>query len=142
MKKIFLLLFIGFIIPNIHAQNIKADMVPSAVIKDFNTKFPDAQKVKWKRIEALFFARFKKNNKGIDVTYKSSGEWVETLTEISISEVPAEVVTGINNIFTGAEIVAAASVNQATKEILYVIQLKCKGKKTEMTFDAKGNQVS
>ena len=142
MKKIFILLLISFFITNINAQNIKADRVPDSIKKQFNLQFPDVKKVKWKRVEALFFAQFSINGKGVDVTYKLSGEWIETLTEISISEVPAEVVTGINNIFTGAKIIAAASINQSTKEILYVVQLKCKGKKTEMTLDAKGNQVS
>jgi len=142
MKKIFLILIIGFIVPNIYAQNIKEDKVPSTIIKDFNTKYSSAQKVKWKKVEELYFAKFVIDGKGVDVTYESNGSWVETMTEISVNELPSEVITGANNIFTGAKVKAAAKVEQTTKEIIYILQLQNKNQKAEITLDSKGNQVS
>ena len=111
-------------------------------MKDFIVKFPNATKVKWRKIESLYFASFMQDGKGIDVTYQSTGEWVETLSEIAVKDLPTVVVTGVSNLFTGAIIKAAAKVEQSTKETLYIVQLRFKGMKAEMTLDAKGNQVS
>lgn len=127
----------------VHAQKrIKSSKVAPIVMKDFNVKFPNASKVKWRKIESLYFASFMQDGKGIDVTYKSTGEWLETLSEISIKDLPAEVATGVNNLFTNAIIKAVAKVEQSSKETLYIVQLRFKGRKAEMTLDAKGNQVS
>jgi len=126
----------------VNAQHIKSSKMPPIIIKDFNVRFPNVSKVKWRKIESLYFASFMLDGKGIDVTYQSTGEWVETLSEISINDLPTEVVTGVHNLFTAATIKAAAKVEQSTKEILYIVQLRFKGRKAEMTLDAKGNQVS
>ena len=138
-----LLLLIGLISSGVHAQKrINSSKVAPIVMKDFIVKFPNASKVKWRKIESLYFASFMQNGKGIDVTYQSTGEWVETLSEIDINDLPAEVVTGVHNLFTAAVIKAAAKVEQSSKETLYIVQLRFKGRKAEMTLDSKGNQVS
>jgi hypothetical protein len=142
MKKIILLLFIlGVSISGLHAQKISEKKVPPIIKKDFIKKFPKPKKVKWKKIESLYFAQFSIGGKGIDITYESTGTWVETMTEIPVSDLPAEVVTGMNNIFTGAKIRTVAKIEQSSKEILYIIQLKYQGGKAEATFDKNGNQV-
>jgi hypothetical protein len=143
MRKILaLFLMVALFTSGVNAQHIKSSKMPPIIIKDFNVRFPNVSKVKWRKIESLYFASFMLDGKGIDVTYQSTGEWVETLSEISINDLPTEVVTGVHNLFTAATIKAAAKVEQSTKEILYIVQLRFKGRKAEMTLDAKGNQVS
>ncbi len=142
MKKNALLLIFLFTIYGLQAQKIDISRVPSAITKDFNIKFPSVSKVKWERTETLFFARFMIYGKGVDVTYELDGNWVETMTEISLKDLPAEVITGISNIFDNtAKIKTAAKIETATNEILYVVRLRYNGKNKEVTLNEKGSIV-
>ena len=141
MKKIFLLLLIAIVGTGLYAQKMNASKVPPIIIKDFIVRFPTVKNAKWKKVESLYFASFMEDSKGIDVTYESGGIWVETLSEIDLKDLPNEVLNGVKNLYTSAKIKAAAKVEQSTKETLYIVQLRFKGKKAEMTLDVKGNQV-
>ena len=123
-------------------KRIKTSKVPAIVITNFKAKFSDVKKVKWRTVDSLYFASFMQGDKGMDVTFKTKGEWIETMSEIDIKDLPAEVVKGAYNLFTSATIKAAAKVEEATKKTLYILTLKFKGRKVEMTLDALGNQVS
>lgn len=73
-------------------------------------------------------------------TFDTAGIWVETLTEIEISELPAEVTAGVTKLFSSAKIKAAAKIEQSTNMDLYIVQFRFKGKKGELTLDKTGVQ--
>lgn len=140
-KNLPLLFFLSVIISCTQAQRIKADKVPSAITKDFQTKFPFAVKVKWKKAGSLYFAWFIQEGKGIDISYESDGTWIETLSEINVADLPEAVVTGAHNIISSATIKAAAKIEQPAKDTGYIVMLKFKGRNIRMTFDSKGIQT-
>lgn len=142
MKRIIGLIIFLLMVLNANAQKLTIEQVPSAIKNDLQIKFPAVEKIKWKKIESLYFAQFKENGMGIDVTYQSDGIWIETLTEIKMEELPTNIVLGINYMYTNAHIKAAAKVEQSSKQTLYIIQLRHKSKKIELTLDSNGKATS
>jgi len=141
MKQLVLIIFIGFIITDLNAQKIDVSQVPSSILKDFTSKYSSARKVKWVIEEKNYEVEFMLNGKGIDVTYDTIGNWVETLSEIPISELPSIVVDAVNKLFHNCKITGAARIDQYNKDALYESEIRFKGKKAVATFDTKGNQV-
>jgi hypothetical protein len=141
MKQFVLLILIGFIITDLNAQKIDASQVPSSILKDFTSKYASAKRVKWVKEEKNFEVEFMLNGKGIDVTYDTIGNWVETLSEISVSELPSIIVESVNKLFHDCRITGAARIDQYNKDALYESEIRFKGKKAVATFDTKGNQV-
>ena len=81
------------------------------------------------------------NGKGIDVTYDTIGNWVETLSEIALGELPSTVLESINNLFRNCKITSAARIEQYSSDALYEAEIKFNGRKSIATFDSKGNQI-
>lgn len=143
MKRLLILIFIiGVISPTVFAQHkLKSSEIPQEVQKTFSDKYPSYKKVIWRKIDVLYEAEVFLDKKVSFVTFEANGKWVETLTEIRLSELPAEVVAGIKKIFSSAILKAAALVEQAASGDLYIVQFRYKGKKGEVTMDSTGKQV-
>lgn len=82
------------------------------------------------------------NGNGFDVTYQARGSWVETMSEIETKDLPDLVVKGVHKLYTLAKIKAAAKVEDAGKKTLYIVTLRFKWRRLEMTLDVHGNQIS
>ena len=142
MDKMKIIIFAIFLLAtNLNAQKIDASQVPSSILKDFTSKYASAKRVKWVKEEKNFEVEFMLNGKGIDVTYDTIGNWVETLSEIPVSELPSIVVESVNKLFHNCRITGAARIDRYNKEALYESEIRFKGKKAVATFDTKGNQV-
>jgi hypothetical protein len=141
MKQLISFLIIGFISTGLFAQKISSSQVPLSILKDFNSKFSTAKKVKWVKEEKNYEVEFILNGKGIDVTYDTIGNWVETLSEIALVELPATVIDSINRLFQNCTITSAARIDQISSEALYEAEIKFNGKRSVATFDSNGNQV-
>ncbi|MFH0865018.1 MAG: hypothetical protein V1904_02400 [Bacteroidota bacterium] len=143
MKKIIYLLLITFFAFSFaNAQKkISAAKVPQEVMKSYNIKFPSAKKVIWRKIDVLYEAQVFIDKKVSFATFEAGGSWIETLTEIKVSEIPSEVVEGVKKLYSSAIIKAAAIIEQSTNETLYIVQFRFKGKRGEVTLDKSGNQT-
>lgn len=143
MKKfICLLLIVCFSCSFTIAQKrINASKVPSVVMKNYNLKFTNVKKVIWRKIDRIYEAEVFIGKNVSFATFDTSGNWVETLTEIKISEIPVEVVTGVKNLYSSAIIKAAAVIEQSTNETIYIVQFRFKGKRGEVTLDKSGKQI-
>jgi hypothetical protein len=140
MKEIILLILIGLIISGAKAQKIKSCQVPDLILKDFSSKYSNAKRVKWIREELNYEVEFIIKGKGMDVTYDTVGNWVETLSEITVNELPSVIVGSINKLFSDCKITSAARLDQYNTDAYYEAEIKYKGKKSVATFDSKGNQ--
>ncbi|HNW98740.1 MAG TPA: hypothetical protein PKK00_10065 [Bacteroidales bacterium] len=143
MKKILIAIFILlFTYSFSNAQKkIETTLIPKEIIKNFNTKFTSVEKVVWRKIDVLYEAEVSSGNKVFYATYEANGNLIETLIEMKVSDLPAEVVTGVHNLFSSAKIKTAALVEQSSDEPLYIVQFKYKGKQIEITFDKNGKQA-
>ena len=135
MKNILLMVFVAILsIPAAYAQKD----VPQAAITSLKQKFPNAQKVDWdKEKNGDFEAEFKLNGKEMSVTYSAKGEWLETETGITVSELPAPVMAVFKKEHGAAKIKEVAKIESA-KPIVYEIEYKDGLKTKEVMYDAQG----
>ena len=63
-----------------------------AVLNAFNLKYPNASAVQWKQIEAsLWMAKFILLNKRYSASYDTLGNWLDTISLVSMESIPKNV---------------------------------------------------
>jgi Putative beta-lactamase-inhibitor-like, PepSY-like len=140
MKKIFswVLLYVC-IATAACAQKIS---VPPAVIKAFNSKYPNATDMKWGKESAKEYeAEFKLNGTNVSANFGMDGGWVETETAIRIADLPAPVTAAVTKKYPGATITMAEKLEMPGGKVLYEAAFKVKGKKKSMELNPDGSIV-
>ena len=116
--------------------------VPKAVSAAFEKKFPLAVNIKWAKENAKEYeAEFMFNGRSLSANFLTDGSWVETETEVTISELPAAVIAAINNKKPGATITKSYKIETAKGEISYEAEIKTGNKKSELILKADGTIV-
>lgn len=114
--------------------NCNAQQIPDAVKNAFNKNFPNTSVKKWDKEDGNYEANFSKDNKTMSATFNAKGNWMETETDIKISELPASVVDYVKSNYKDATIKEAAIIsNPASKKIF---EAEVKGK--DLLFDENG----
>jgi len=135
MKNYILVLFFLF------SQAAIAGTPPQAVKDAFNQKFPNAQNVKWgKENKNEWEAEFTNVGTKTSVNFSNDGQWIETETEIAVSELPAAVTAAIKKDHNGCSITEADRIERPTG-ILYEADIKSGMKKKEVHYSAEGIAV-
>lgn len=140
MKNIFLLLLVSFfLMPCAFAQRkIKSSEVTEAAIKTVDSKFSSYKKVIWRKIDTLYEAEVRKGKYYSYVTVQRNGKWIETMSEINVSELPPKVTEGLHSLYSSAKVKAAAMVERASEETKWMIEFRFKGKRGVATLDKNG----
>ena len=125
------------------AQNISADKVPASVIKSFKAKFPSAENVKWElenknEYEAVF------KTKGVEqsASFEMNGKWMETETEMKISELSAEIQKSVTKNYAGYKIDEASKVESAQHGNCYEVKVEKAKESFEVMMKSKGEIIS
>ena len=138
MKK----LIIVAIVAMFSTTALHATEVPEVVKKAFQQKFPTAKKVKWEKEKNNDFeASFILNDKEISAVYTIDGQLKETETEIAVSELPKSVIDALAKKDANAKIEEAEKIERSDNTIIYETEVKINKKKTELLFDANGNEI-
>ncbi len=119
----------------------KKDKTPQAVEESFKKKFPDAKKVQWEKENKEYEASFILAGVKTSANFTAAGEWKETESTISASNLPKVVSDGILSAYPGAKIVGAAKIETPEKGIQYEADIKNGKKKMEVLFDADGKEI-
>ena len=136
MKK--LLFAVAFALP----LSMSAQKTPEAVTKAFAAKFPTVKKVSYDHEKnGNYEAEFALNGVKMSADFKSTGEWLETETEIAATALPANVTAAIKKAYPSATIVGAAKIETLANGIRYEADLKTGLKKSEVLYDADGQLV-
>ena len=77
--------------------------VPSKVKKAFQAKFPQAAEVEWGMDDENHEAEFEMNGQDMSAVFDKSGTWLETETEIAVSDLPAAVRESLGTLFKDCE---------------------------------------
>jgi hypothetical protein len=114
---------------------------PAAVTKAFAEKFNTAEKVKWAMEDAKEWeAEFVMNGKEASASFDLAGKWLETETEVKISDLPAAVKAAIDKQFAGAKIGECSNID-SPKFTGYEIAIDNKGKKMEVQATKEGKLI-
>lgn len=107
--------------------------VPAAVQESFKKNFPGVTVKKWEKEDGNFEANFSKDGKTMSATFDSKGEWMETETDIAISELPVAVTSYVKEHYSGATIKEAAMLKTPQGDMY---EAEVKGK--DLLFDTNG----
>ncbi len=130
MKKVILVVASLFVF----SAFVFAAKPPVKVQKAFEAKFPDAASVKWlKENSKEWEAEFTVNSVKMSANFKNSGDWVETESQINVSELPEAAVEAIKKLHPKGEIAAAYKIESATDGTKYEADVKT-GRKTVEVF--------
>lgn len=122
-------------------QSVSASKVPSVVVNKVQQAYPGAKDIDWKKSKENFEAEVKTSDSTeVDVVLNSSGNVIMEKHEIKISDIPAEVSTGITALYKDYMI---DEVEKVTKNgvVYYQVELEAKGKKdVNVVFNSNGKQ--
>lgn len=118
------------------ANSLAAQKPPTAVQTAFQQKFPNASDVDWsKEKNGDWEAEFElPGSSEMSATFSADGRWLETETEIAISELPAPVVAALQ----GKKVKEAARIEKADGSMVYEAEVKRK----DLIFDASGKMLN
>jgi uncharacterized membrane protein YkoI len=111
---------------------------PEAVTKAFNQKFAEAKSVKWDNEPANEWeAEFMMDGKEMTSSFDVAGKWLETETEISSKDLPAEVTATLAKEFAGYK-TGEISIIENPEMKGFEIALKKDKSAVEVVIDANG----
>ncbi len=141
--KIITLLCAAFLSVSVNAQKITADKVPAAVTNSFKAKFPKAEKVTWElEKKTSYEANFKLNNAEQSSTFDANGKWMETETEIKISELPQAIQQTMSKQFADYKIHEACKLEDVQHGHCYEVEIKKDKVKYDVLLNDKGEVLS
>ena len=113
--------------------------MPLIVKQNFAKKYPDVKVIKWEKEHDDVEVSFYLNKFQSSALYDLAGNFKEFEQEMSINEMPKNVLTYSVNNFHGFHITEAARITDAASKTFYEIEMD-KGKKhIELLFDLQGN---
>ena len=136
MKNLFKMAFIAFGFAFVGCAQ-EGDVSTNAK-QSFEQKFPNAQNVSWEKEQAgEWEAEFTLDGKKKSANFKENGEWLETESEITESEVPASVSRAMKAKFPTAKV---EEINRVEREdgISYEYEFQLNGKTQEVLFNSSG----
>ncbi len=140
MKKyISLLVIAGLLVTSSpFAQKAKNVDVPAAVKSALKTKYPAAKNVTWEKEKGNFEANWGgKSGEGNSVQFTPTGDFVEIVKAIPVSQLPKSVAAYVKEHYKGAKITEAGKVTDAQGKMSYEAEVN----KKDIIFDEQGNFV-
>jgi hypothetical protein len=133
-----LLITIALLSNSAFAQKISANKVPTTVISTFKAKFPTATKISWEMEKSEYEVNFKLKKEEMSANFDNTGKWLETETEIKVSNLPASVQSVISKDFAGFRINEASKIESAKDGNCFETEIE-KGEETfDVLFSADG----
>ena len=125
------------------AQKIDAQKVPADVNSAFKAKFKNATNTSWEMENTNEFeADFKLNGEKVSACFDNTGKWLETETEIKVSELPALVKATLNTDFEGYKIIEASKVESAKNGKCFEAEVEKGEESIDVLITAEGKILS
>jgi hypothetical protein len=143
MKKVFGAIMILLTLNTVTFAQEKDEMknkitVPSSVKTALSKKYPNASKVTWEKENGNYEANWGgKSGEDNSVQFTPAGDFIEIVNAISVSQLPAPVITYVKEHYKGAKITEAGKVTDAKGKLSYEAEVNRK----DIIFDEKGNFV-
>jgi hypothetical protein len=134
MKKILLIaLVLTATLSNSHAQKIKDSDVPQVVKNAFTKSYPGLS-AKWEKEKGNYEAGFKKDGKTMSATFEPNGNFLESETDIKVSELPLAALNYIKTSYKDKKIKESAKITSAGGVVTFEAEIDDK----DVIFDNSG----
>jgi hypothetical protein len=121
------------------AQKVSSDKIPATVINAFKAKFPGATKIKWEIAEAKDYeAEFKLDGVEYSANFAQDGTWLETETEMEVSQLPQAVSQAITKDFAGFKIEEAEKTETSDHKTYYEVEISKDKETLEVQISTTG----
>ncbi len=144
MKKILSLCAILFALGNtVFSQEKESEgpekiNVPAVVKSAFHKKYADAKNITWEKEDGNYEANWGgKSGEDHSAQFTPSGDFIEIVNAIPVSQLPEKVISYIKEHNNGARITEAGRVTDASSKVSYEAEIHGK----DIVFDEKGNFV-
>ena len=137
MKKLILLVAVGFTAITANAQKMKDAEVPALVKASFTKQYPDTKVAKWEKENGLFEAEFTSNKTEMSVLINGNGTIMETETEINPNQLPESTSRTIATNYPGKKVKEASKIVDSKGKITYEAEID----NMDVLFDADGKFV-
>ncbi|HUS03131.1 MAG TPA: PepSY-like domain-containing protein [Chitinophagaceae bacterium] len=119
-------------------EDNKKISVPVAVKSALSKKYPTATKITWEKENGNYEANWGgKEGEDNSVQFTPSGNFIEVINVIPVSQLPAPVIAYIKAHYKAAKITEAGKVTDAKGKIFYEAEVK----KKDLIFDVNGNFI-
>lgn len=139
--RLVIVLLLGAIFTSVsgYSQKISSDKVPQSVSELFKAKFPAAKKIEWEmENDQEYEAEFENGADEQSARFDRAGKWLETETEIKISELPQTVQDAIAKDFPGYKVNEACKVESVIHGNAYEVEVKKDKEEFDVLLDASG----
>ncbi len=115
--------------------------VPANVIAVFNSKFPNAQNVKWgKESKTEYEADFKINTQTMSANFSDQGAWLETESTITFDQIPEKVKQAFSTLHPGSSVKVVEKV-ESPEGTKFELKIKEKNKSKEILYSEEGVEI-
>ena len=119
-------------------KDIKTSAVPQVVKTALHHKYPKASKVSWEKENGNYEANWGgKSGEDNSVMYTPSGQFIEMVKAIQVSQLPQAATAYIKAHYKGAKVTEAGKVTDAKGVTTYEAEINRK----DVIFDEQGNFV-
>jgi Putative beta-lactamase-inhibitor-like, PepSY-like len=138
MKKIIILFSAVISFTIVFASN-----VPEAIQKDFNQRFPVVTDLIWERVSSKgWTGEFIYNEQNTYVIYSFANAWLETKTQIPISQLPVSVSESLTSFYPDWKVMVAFKIDNAKAEQFYKVAIQSEAKMVQILLKPDGTLVS
>jgi hypothetical protein len=137
MKKIILIFAVTAFFSEAKAQVMEVKQVPGVVVTTFQSTYPSASTVQWRKAGNYYVADYNENNNDMYVEYDPSGKVIETGEGVDVSSYPAPLTTYVKTKYKDDKIKKVYRVKDANGKTIW----KGKVKEDYLIFDENGNYI-
>lgn len=134
MKQALSFLWMVLCLPYSHAQQVTAADLPTAVIEEFELRYPDAKSIVWSLDDQNFRADFKNYKMTTVAVIEPDGIMLRTETEIKTMALPEPAIACLKDLCPGKDISEAIIIEDQEGIITFEAEVD----KRDYAFDAEG----
>jgi hypothetical protein len=125
------------------AQSVAVAQVPAAVRQSFVAKFPASPAPTWTIApDQTYVAEFTRMSADVRATFKPSGEWRESATQIGAITLPDAVRSAVTSSYRGYRFVETRRVERAASPPLFEVRLERSGDSLTVRLESSGKVFS
>jgi hypothetical protein len=134
MKKLTMIIALGFGSTLTYAQKVQEAEVPASVKTTFKKEYPSVKEAKWEKEKGNYEASFDLNKVDNSVLIDAQGNLIEKEVEIELKQLPQGVLEYVKKNYAGKEPKEAAKITDAKGVVTYEAEMKG----MDILFDSTG----